>query len=167
MLNLLAGGILFLCSAYIGLQIKRHFKRRRDFFDDLIVFIDMLTDEISFLKSPLPKILERVAQERQGDLAEMLISYSELIQSGQDTGQQSLQNALNLSRLTTGEKDVVLTFLAGLGKTDAKTQLMALKNYRNKFEQNHKEAEKKFKSTGVLAYKLGILVGIAAMIMVA
>jgi stage III sporulation protein AB len=167
MLNLLAGGILFLCFAYIGLQIKRHFKLRLDLFADLIAFCDLLADEVSFLKTPLPKILQSFCEERRGCLTEALKNYGKFIAEGREQTPEELAKTLNFTRLKPVERDAVLAFFAGLGKTDAKTQLMSLKNYRSKFETHHKEAEKKYKTTGLLAYKLGILAGIAALIFTA
>ena len=167
MLNLLAGGILFLISAYIGLAVKRHFEKRRDFFKDAVEFVDTLTDEVSFLKTPLPQIIQRFGVDKKGDFRDALLTYAEHIGSGKSTEFQPLSQALKLSRLTDGERDIMLSFLAGLGKTDAKTQLAALKNYRARLESFREESQKKFKTTGLLAYKLGILVGIAIMIIVA
>ena len=167
MLNIIAGGILFLSSAYIGLQIKRHYRRRRDFFADAVEFIDTLSDEIAFLKTPLPRIIARFCDTKKSDFTYALTAYASLINEGKATEIQSLAAALNLNKLSNPEKDIVLGLLSGLGKTDADTPLVTLKNYRAKLEAALKVCENQYKTTGMLSYKLGVLIGIGIMIFVA
>jgi stage III sporulation protein AB len=165
-ISIIAGGILFLVSAYVGMAIKHHYKKRRDFFIACLEFIDVLTDEISFLKTPLPDIILRFKEGKKGEFISLLNTYNGLIAEGKPTDAAALNKSFQLHFLNTLEKEALITFFATLGKTDAQTQLLGLKNHRAKTEVNVKASEAKYKTTGLLAYKLGVLIGIAVMIFV-
>lgn len=167
LISLIAGGILFIVSTYIGMVIRKHYKKRRDFFRDFDEFLTMLENEVSFLKTPLKTIISNFSAEKKGEFVKFLEGYSTLMDSGTPLTYDNIKKKAGLGFLKQPEADYVFQFFTGLGKTDAKTQLLEIKKTMAKNSDCLAKAEKDFKNNGALAYKLGILLGLAVMIFVA
>ncbi|MEG1964052.1 MAG: hypothetical protein RR123_04160, partial [Clostridia bacterium] len=148
MLTLVCGGALCCCSSYIGFAINWHYKKRNIFFSEMLNFIDFVTDNISFLKSPLQNIITTFIQNKKNDFAKLLWEYLNILQSGQNVNLQNLSNLLNLNLLKNDEKELVINFFNSLGKLDSETQLFNLKNYKTQIKKFGEQAEKKLKVTG-------------------
>lgn len=166
MLTLIAGAILFFCSAYVGLAVKRHYKKRRDFFKGLVEFCELLTSEIAFLKTPLKSIITTFCTDRKGEFVDFLGAYSKMLECGKtcELRQKDL-NTLKLLKAT--EREKVLAFFSALGKNDSATELKNIENFSVRFKSFLAESEKSFSTSGNLSFKLAVLLGIAIMIIVA
>lgn len=166
MFRLICGGILCLCISYIGLGVKKYYSARKNYYIDMINFIELLTDEISFMKSPLPVIIENFTESKKGELPRVLSKYRELLTSG-NPNEKQLRTAVRSNFLSKSENETVYSLLSKLGKLDSVTQLHNLSNYKSKFASKSVECSKKSDTLGVMAFKLGVLFGIMTMIMVA
>ena len=75
--------------------------------------------------------------------------------------------AVNTKLLTGYEKNVVAEMLFSLGRSDLDTQLAELSKYRANLTPISESAKQNYKKYGALSFKLGILAGLAAMLLVA
>ena len=160
MYTLIAGAALFVCCAYVGFGVSDIYKRRSVFFDALVEYLDSLERGISYAKTPLPKLTEDFAADRKGELFALLRKFACDIRSGQKTEFKS-------PVFSAYERRRVTEMLDSLGKYDTDTQLTELRRYRALFVPARDGAAKKYSTTGKLAAKLGILVGIAVMLALA
>lgn len=160
MSSLIVGAALFVCCAYVGFGICDLYKRRSAFFDALIEYLDSLERGISYAKTPLPKLTEDFAADKKGELFMLLRKFAGDIRAGQKTEFKS-------PIFSAYEKRRVVEMLDSLGKYDTDTQLTELRRYRALFAPTREIAVKKYSTTGKLAAKLGVLVGIAVMLALA
>lgn len=164
MLRLIGGGILCMCIAYIGLAIRRYYVSRKNFYEELLGFIDALVNNITFLKSPLPKVISSYTSLKKTDFCRLLNDFGSIISNGEFAGSGK---KLKVNIIAAKEMGDINTFFGELGKYDSATQLNNLGSWRSKFDTAYKVSVKKADTYGALAFKLGVLLGILAMILVA
>lgn len=75
-LRLVAGGLIALCVSYVGLCIKRRYQKRAVFFKSATDFTSVLTTELVMRKTPMPEIVQKFLQGRQGEFENALLSGS-------------------------------------------------------------------------------------------
>lgn len=155
-----------MCFSYIGLGIRKYYTVRSSFYTDCVRFIETLQEEISYLKSPLTLIIDMFCEERKGEFVKTLTAYKEVVASG-SVNTERVSKCLPAHYLTSAEKEVLTTFLTSLGKLDAPTQLQSLANYKQRISLKQETCEKLRTTYGTLAFRLGVLAGILAMILIA
>lgn len=167
MISLIAGAILFFCSAYIGIEIRKYYRKRVRFFSLWLEFIDQLTTQISYLRTPLYEIIDSFLKDKKGEFCDVLLKYKGQISKIDDCDKSINSHCDKLGFLKAQEKELFNGFFKMLGKTDWNTQVLNLKNYRQNVLEIQQLTIKNLKQNGFLAYKLGILIGIAILIIVA
>lgn len=163
MWTLILGGALFFCFAYVGIGIRSYYAKRRDIYKDSVAYIDYLKENIGFLKTPLGILTRNFCSDRKGELVKILNRYVALIDKG-CLNSDSVNKLVSSPYIDKDRKDMFATFFYGLGKVDCDTQIEQLQRMRAALVPLAEHYEKKYRTTGVLAYRLGILLGIAVMI---
>lgn len=153
-----------MCIAYIGLAIRRYYISRKLFYEELLEFIDTLVNNITYLKSPLPKVINDYVGQKKSDFCKVMREFVVIISHGEFVGSGRI---LKVGVIGGKETNDVNAFLAELGKYDSSTQLNNLGSWRARFDTAYKTAVTKANTYGALAFKLGVLLGILAMIIVA
>lgn len=165
MIRLICGGVLCLCSSYIGLVIKRYYHIRSVFFADFVRFIEILHEEISFMKSPLNRIIINFKDGKKGEFVRILEIYENMLNG--DINAENLAAKINSVYINKSEKEMLVSMLAQLGKLDSATQITNLANYKARVSAKAQESKKKSVTIGGLSFKLGVLLGVMIMIIVA
>ena len=166
MLKLLVGAALFVCCGYVGYGVSAHYRRRYNLLVGVIGYIDALINGISYLQSTLEELTSGYAGEKKDDLGKMLAKYILLLKNGSYRKEDCA--AIVRSRLLTGyEQNALAEMLYSLGKSDIDTQLSELNKYRALISPIAAEAGNNYKKYGSLAFKLGILAGLAALLITA
>lgn len=153
-----------MCIAYIGLAIRRYYISRKIFYEELLGFIDAFVNNITYLKSPLPKVINDYAGEKKSDFCKVIREFGAIISHGEFIGSGK---TVKIGVIGSKETNDINAFLAELGKYDSSTQLNNLGSWRSRFDIAYKTAVTKANTYGALAFKLGVLLGILAMIIVA
>lgn len=166
MLKLLVGALLFVCCGYVGYGINAYYRRRSSLLTEILGYIDALEKGISFLQSPPLEITLSYVADRKSDAVKILSEYVELLKKGEFSKQDCLK-AVNTKLLTGYEKNVFAEMLFSLGRSDLDTQLAELSKYRANLTPISESAKQNYKKYGALSFKLGILAGLAAMLLVA
>lgn len=166
MIRIVIGVVLCACSIYIGYGIRRYYRVRADLYRDLIIFIDRLIDEISFIKPPLAKIIGEFSAGK-GELSRLLGAFGMQMQSAGSLSAIQLTACVRSLYMTAKERELFVNMLLGLGTMDSVTQLHNLHNFKSRFEVINKDSDEKLRTVGALSFKLGVLMGILAMIIVA
>lgn len=166
MITLVLGGVLFICCAYVGTGIKLYYGKRSELYGQCIAYIDYMKENIGFLKTPLVSATRSFCEGKKGEFIKILQQYCNLLERGQ-------LNKVNCAKLVNTpyidrERQILLSeFIFGLGKVDCETQIDNLSKARAALAVPKDYYDKKYKTSGTLAYKLGIVAGIAAMIIAA
>lgn len=166
MLSVIAGALLFVGSLYTGAGVKRYYKIRMRYFEETVNLCNLLTDEITNLKTPLLKIFDNFILTKKDELSKHIATFSELLQREVTPDKSAVLNILDVFYLKRAERSVIADFLLTLGKSRAESQASNIKHYQNKLDELFKRAKEAYRVQGTLAYKLGILLGIALMIIV-
>lgn len=150
----------------MGYGINAYYRRRSSLLTEILGYIDALEKGISFLQSPPLEITSSYVADRKSDAVKILSEYVELLKKGEFSKQDCLK-AVNTKLLTGYEKNVVAEMLFSLGRSDLDTQLAELLKYRANLTPISESAKQNYKKYGALSFKLGILAGLAAMLLVA
>ncbi len=159
MLKLVFGIALFALSSFFGINYKKKCKERSRFYKELYEFVLHLTEQISYAKTPLPQIIKSFAMLKESVLGNLLKEYTVELEKGE-------QLEYSVKYLNEREKQEVLSFFRGLGKTDAENQITSLGESKQWINSKKEHTQKEELSKGNLYYKLAIIIGIALLIIV-
>lgn len=166
MLRLLLGAVLFVCSGYVGYSVNAHYRKRSTAFIVLLGYIDSLEKGMSYLQTSLGELTCSYATDKKDDMSEILKKYAALLSKGAFSKEEC--KAIVKTRLLTAfEQNLLSEMLFSLGKTDLDSQLAELSKYRAAFAPISVNAEQNYKKYGTLSFKLGILAGLAALLVTA
>ena len=166
MFNVALGAILFVCSGYVGYAVGAHYRKRSNLFVGITAYVDSLEKGMSFLQSTLGELTENFVSDKKDDLARILNAYLSLLKSG-SVSKEDCKNATKTRLLNGYEQGLLAEMLFSLGKSDLDTQLAELARYKALFAPITETARQNYKKYGALSFKLGILAGLAAMLLAA
>ena len=167
MISLISGGLLFIASLYLGVGIRAYHRTRKRFYEELLTFNRILGEEISYLKTPVKQIVKDFITDKKGELSVMLAKFLDVMETEVIYTADKIAQDIKTPYVTKEECRLIGEYFCALGKSDAATQMLTIKHYGIKFEEIFKKAREEAQTTGELAYKLGILIGIGLMIIVA
>ncbi len=166
MLKLLVGALLFVCCGYVGYGISAHYRKRCNLLVSALGYLDHLENGVSYLQNTLGELTLSYCQGKKDEFCKILKKYSGLLEGGYVMKEDCIAAAKS-RYLTAYEQSLVAEMLFSLGKSDLDTQLSDIKKYRAAFSPIEDAAKSNQKKYGTLAFKLGILSGLAAMLVVA
>lgn len=166
MFNIALGAVLFVCSGYIGYAVGSHYRKRSNLFAGITAYIDSLEKGMSFLQSTLGELTENFVSEKKDDLSTILCRYLSLLKNGA-VSKEDCRNAVKTRLMNGYEQGLLAEMLFSLGKSDLDTQLADLARYKALFAPIAESAKQNHKKYGALSFKLGILAGLAAMLLAA
>ena len=163
-LRLIAGGIIALVSSYVGILVKNGYKDNTKLYKDLIEFCDLYKGELSYEKATLIDIISRFCANKKGKTADIFKEYAKDMQS---SGQFFRDvEKWNVAHLKKEQKQEILDFLNGLGKSGTTEQMSFVNKHLESFSKRKKQAEEDEKKKGNMFFKLFVLLGIALMVIV-
>lgn len=156
-LRIVAGGLVALVCAYIGLLIKRRYKSREKFYEQAKDYFAFFEKELTFKKTPLPEINRQFANQNQGEFATMILQGTNV-----DTKKDR-----SLAFLKMEEREQAYESMRGLGKSGYQEQLAYVKRWQAEFQDKASKCSQENKKYGGMYFKLCVLVGIALLILIA
>lgn len=164
MLSLIVGASLFVGSLYGGAGIRHYYKTRAEYFEGLNNLCNLLLDEIVHLKTPLFKIFDDFAYMKKDEFSKHINAFAALLKEDVIADREKVLKILECVYLKKEERLIAADFLMILGRSHSESQAANIRHYKNKFEEIAAKAKESYRVQGGLAYKLGILLGIALMI---
>ena len=156
-------GVIVAGMAYIGYGLSYYYRIRKKFFEDIILFCEKLSVDISFSKEILSSIvlnnLGNFSKEFRMILNEYLFY---LKNNGTTLNKDSLFNKVKI--LKDEEKDSITIFFKSLGKLDMTNQINEIDNFKTKFISYKNTADEENKKFGALSLKLMFLLGLLIVI---
>lgn len=166
MLDLVFGGVLCFISTYVGITVKQYYDKRYAYIRDFKEFLIALQDNITYAKDDVTLVADKYLANTKGAFAKSLEEYTAAIKN--NTKNEVLSNGIfSVKYLKKGEREFVKDFFATLGTLDYDSQLAKIKLTLKESEHLEEKALKDSKTTGVMFSKLGLLLGIALMIILA
>ena len=140
-------------STGMGYLLSGKYRARRKFYDQFCLFNERYLNELSYSRKPLPDFLKQ--HEYTGDFAK--------------TVKQCVEKRdcnVKLSFLTGEERSACGNYFSMLGKGDALSQKSFFGAQTGALEEKRADGEKQAKSRGSLYVKLGLLAGLAIVILI-
>lgn len=138
---------------FLGYLAAGKYRARKNFYAQLSTFNERYLTELTYTRKPLGAFLQDYAYS--GDFKKTIVSFA-----------KSRKPELGYSYLTKEEKKECADYLAMLGKGDALSQRNFFGAQRTALEEKRSASEKEAKSRGDLYLKLGLLAGLAFVILI-
>lgn len=166
MLDLVFGGVLCFICTYVGITVKQYYDKRYVYLKDFKEFVLSLEDNLTYAKDDVTVVADRYLLNAKGAFAKSLEEYSESVKQG-GKSDEAVNRIFSVKYLKKGERDYIRDFFRTLGTLDYDSQLARTKLTLKESEHLEEKALKDSKTTGTLFSKLGLLIGIAVMIILA
>lgn len=162
-LRLIAGGILALVSSYIGLLVKKGYKENTAIYKGLKEFCDQFKTELTYEKTAVIDFCSKFSKGQRA-VADLINEYTASLQK-EGQFQRDVEK-WELAHLKREEKQEIVTFFNGLGKSPTKEQLAFVEKYGELFKSRLANAIEQEKKKGNMYFKLFVLLGVALMVIV-
>ena len=140
-------------STALGYLLSGKYRSRKKFYEQFCLFNKQYLNELSYTRKPLRDFLK--AHEYTGDFAKAVNKYVE-----------SQDSTIKLSYLSEDERNFCSNYLSMLGRGDANSQKAFFGSQTQALETQCTEGEKQAKARGSLYIKLGLLAGLAIVILI-
>ena len=165
MIKLLLGLAIVLFCGFFGYFLSKKYRKRKEFFLQLSQFNDRFLAEISYYKRPLSKFL--TANAYKGEFDVLLRDYYQTLKEESAGGRRIFTiGKEELPFLTADELSFVQDYFCTLGKGDTASQKDYFSAAKAWLLESRQKSEAECKKYGDLYVKLGILVGLAALILI-
>ena len=155
---------VFLGFAALGWFIRAHFRARKVFFDNLLAFCEHLLTEINFSKNSVIQVIDTYAQSYAKPFREVLFGYKNLL-TGKHDITRARTDAVLFRKLKTNERTPIADFFFELGRHGATEETEKIHNKRIIFREFHAAAAQTLTRDASIYFKICILLGIAAVIL--
>jgi len=142
--------LIISCFIYIGYSINLYYKNRCVFYKNLIDFLNIYENEISFNKNNIYSILENHSFGKVLD--HFLKGYLNC-------------NIIYPKYILETETKEINNLLDSLGKKDIDGEIQNIKNFKLKFEHFYKSCSDDYKKKGKLSLKLSFVLGLIVTIL--
>lgn len=155
--------VMFVACVGVGYVLSLKYKKRVDFFSSLIYLAQKLDVEINFSRERLKKLIEGFDEKLRKNLNGVDKAFISYLEGGGELTAEKLfaKNTLIKSE----EKEAITMFFKSLGRSDVENQSKEIKNSISRFEKFLNDASLDNKKYGKLGTKLGIIAGIAAILL--
>ena len=146
--SIFAGVCLFFSCARIGLWLKKRFVKRAAFYEEYYRYLVFANEKISYERMPMREIIKNFSKGERTDFIRFL------------TGEKTSPP------LTEKQLDDIKSYLSEMGTTDADTQTASLNAKCAEMKRFSEEQCVKFRKDGSLYFKLCVLFGVVAFILI-
>ena len=140
-----AGGLL------TGAFFASLLKEKREFYKDLLSFVNAVSADVTFRQDGIRKVANTYALNCKSRLKNILATYCE-----------SPEEKADYKFLCKSEQTEIDNFFSKLGKSDLLTEKAELENTRLYAEEKYKYYKNKCEKHCPMMTKLGLLIGLAA-----
>lgn len=168
MIYLIAVPLIIGTTTLIGYTYSNRLQKRSTVIKQISYGLQILESEIVFGLTPLQVAFDKISKQISHPASLLFKETSELVQIHSDI-RVSVENALtNLDKILpmdAEEKSVVLQLATSLGKYDAGSQQLHIRNAIINLERIHLDAVENFVKYGKMSRYLGMLTGLLIVIL--
>lgn len=155
--------IVILCiTSYIGIELASSLKEREEILIDMITFLKMVENEMIYMLNSLPNAYEISRQKLNSKLKDVIGTIViDMTNYGVDKIDSSITNNINnLTALEEYDKEIIISTLKNLGRSDLSSQNNIIENGIAIIKNQIKEA-RSIKEKNSKVYKtIGIISGL-------
>ncbi|MBQ9792608.1 MAG: hypothetical protein IJW32_02540 [Clostridia bacterium] len=152
--------VIILCCVLIGINIKRYFLKRNQFYENLSIFCENLLNEICFNNQKLPLIIENNFGNFNEDFNKLLIFFNELLLDKISKEEFKKKIHKIFSYLNKNEINNFIKFLFSIGTQMKEEEIDKVKNFINFIKIPFNTEREKFKKYSNLYFKLFVALGL-------
>lgn len=154
--------VILLITSYIGIEMATSLKEREEILTDYITFLRMVQNEMVYMSNSLPTSFEMSRQKINSRLKDAIGAIVvDMSKYGTNKIDMSItENINNLDSLKPYDKELIISTLKNLGRSDLDSQNNIIENNLQIMQKQIKEANTtKIKSSKV--YKtIGVITGL-------
>ena len=143
---------LFLGCSYIGFGASKNYSRKVAFYNELILFCNVLISNIRFNKNKLKIIIEDYMGNVGIDIKNYLLGYLN-------------GNIEDIHFISRYDNSKIKEFFTGLGSFDSDGEIGYIENYKLYFDSCYSKSVEENKKYGALYSKLGVVAGLVLLIL--
>ncbi len=152
-LKLLVSVCVIAFCLFLGYFAAAKYRSRKKFFSQFATFNERYLNELSYARKPLADFLKEYPYS--GDFAKTIGSFVSM-----------RETQPKLGYLTKDEKKLCSDYFGMLGKGDAVSQKNFYSAQKGELDEKKAKSEKEAKSRGELYLKLGLLAGLAFVVLI-
>ncbi len=149
-MNVLLGLVLLSLSSLIGFAIFNKSRKSAAFLQDFELFLNLFENDINYTRSPMKQFINLNIDKFHNEFRGVLSTFNQ-------------NQKLNHEALY--EFSFISTFFSSIGYSDAKTQLLSIRQARANLSSFKNKIEQK-QVKGEMSFKLGAIVGVGLFIIV-
>lgn len=158
---------IFCITTYIGIEMANNLKAREYILTDMITFLKMVQNEMVYMLNNLPVAYEMARQKLNSQLKDVIGAIVVDINNyGVSKVEMSItQNVDSLTELEPYDKEIIISTLKNLGRSDLDSQNNIIENSIAILKERIKEAKnvkiknsKMYKTIGVISGLLIVIV---------
>ncbi len=153
---------LFIACVTVGYVFSIKYKRRVQFYSALILFAQKLDVEINFSRERLKKLIEGMDEKTKKSLFGLDKNFLSYLEGTEELSEEKLFK--NCPLLKSEEKEMVFLFFKSLGRSDVLGQTKEIQNFLKRFDDSLSKCAAENKKYGSLCFKLGIIAGLFAIV---
>ncbi|MGI6778083.1 MAG: stage III sporulation protein SpoIIIAB [Acetivibrionales bacterium] len=162
---------ILLCSSLIGYVLSRDLSRRPAELRDLQTMLYILENEISYLSNLLVDAFEKVIRSCNSNVSAFFKATIENLKSDRSlTASQAWEFAvrdnIKMTALNKEDEEILASFGKILGSSDIEGQVKNIRLTLKQLENQEKKAEEIRKKNEGMYKKLGILAGLALVVII-
>lgn len=148
-------------GAYLGYKKSSHYKNREKLLSETILLCDSIINDITYFQPALKELLNNRLYSFNA-LKQPLTDYIRLIESTQNIHIDILKNNITKGSFNDEEFTLFIQLLDILGKSDSQTQRGGILSIKEALLIKQQSALEERKKYGGLYFKLGVLGGLTA-----
>lgn len=166
--KIIIGGLIVVVTTYIGFLVAKKLQKREETLRETILFFDMVENEIRYMLNVLPNAYESARQRLKGDLKIVIgqIVVDMLASDNYELSGKTISSNINLLKeLTSYDKEVIISTLKNLGRSDVDAQVNILENAKRTIQVQIDEAieyknknSKLYKAVGTIAGMMIVII---------
>ncbi|HHW31754.1 MAG TPA: stage III sporulation protein AB [Clostridiaceae bacterium] len=169
MLKFLASIMIIASSSILGYSISREYSRRPAQLRELQILMQIFENEIRFLSSVLASAFEKLYKTSNSEVREFFIETIKNLESSGGYGakeawEKAVRDNIKNTSLNNEDQEILLQFGNILGSTDKDGQISNIRHLISRLKIQEEKAEEMRKKNESLYRKLGLLGGLAIVI---
>lgn len=166
--KIIIGGLIVVVTTYIGFLVAKKLQKREETLRETILFFDMVENEIRYMLNVLPNAYESARQRLKGELKIVIgqIVVDMLASDNYELSGKTISSNINLLKeLTSYDKEVIISTLKNLGRSDVDAQVNILENAKRTIQVQIDEAieyknknSKLYKTVGTIAGMIIVII---------
>lgn len=154
-------------TSYIGVLKSKKLKDREYILREMITFLNLIENEIKYMMSMLPNAYEvsrqKLVTELKPAIGNIVVDMLS-IENYYLIDQSIVENISNINGLTEYDKNVFISTLKNLGRSDLESQINIIENSINILENQVKEANEVKLVNSKMYRTMGVITGLMIVI---